>query len=550
MILENFEKYTTQHHKYNDLKKEQQIGKLALGYNPNEWSIGKDNSLDNIKEILMPYPNETNEDYKARVKFLEFEGISPYKSNIFNNIISTIQDNNDLVRVSDNEYIDNYINSSIYKQKIFNCCAYLLNQPQCAIVVDVPAINISENKKEEREKLLPYFYWVDSKKIWNYEYNIQGDFQFITFLYKYTKDDYPEIDSNKITEGEMMYFIIDKDEFGYFTKDKQTLFIENNSLKEVFADICFIREKLQIEYDYRTPTGECIFLEAEKETINLFQKISSLLVEIDNHLFSSLTADVNTFNQIQQVLKDKNGEIVLGSNKIMPKSPGGILEYLQKPSFVFEQLDKYVNEYTEKIYNLMGIRDKSVVRNNESGVSKAIDYAEEESKVYTLLSSKFEQIEERIVYFMKRWVEVAGLDNNIEIEISYPDNFNLSTEDEHIEKIRKLIEIKAPSFIIKKAYKNYFRSFSNIKEKQELDKYFEIIDEITIANIDDLLVLNSTGSIEPYQLLMSIFGYDKEIAEQKVKEIEEKKLEKIIDNANQPVEEEIEEVEESEVNNQ
>lgn len=523
MIVENIEYYTSKQKYYDILKKECDLGLLSLGHS----SLL---DLESIYDLIFKYPKESIKTYENRVKKL-FLCPSYVNSTISQVLMPTILGSTELSRSSTSDVLNEIINDDEYKKFIHKFFSFLVTQPQLAIICDLPRIteeNLTLADIKEK-KLFPYCYYVDSKTIINYEFRFDGELNFICLEVTYNKVDFGFIMNNNIQDGEKIYFIIDRDEFGYFSQNNELLYLAENPIKKVFASIISLDKKQLPNSNNKLDIGEAFFIDALKKQVDLFNKISSRESEIENHLFNLLTGDINTIAGLKQFQNENNGEIGVkfANTDIIPVETN--LSYVNRPSVVFDKLDDYIEDAKKEIFNLMSVRDKSVVRNNTSGAEKSMEYADSEAKLYKGLSSDFQLIEKNIISLIIGWLEFIGF-SNLEVTINYPKDFNLLTQDEQLQKIKLLAESKAPIFLIKDAWKKYIEQHYYVFDGRELEKIFSKIDELPInLTIDDISIYKASGLFSDDELRMFAMGSDKGDAEKIVEELKSNSITTQID---------------------
>lgn len=228
---------------------------------------------------------------------------------------------------------------------------------------------------------------------------------------------------------------------------------------------------------------------------SIFNNISRLNTIIDDQTFSQLVMPVEAF-----VFQDEDAQedvLTLSSKRVLMFSSAG--GKMAKPDYISPDASQaklvldVIKQQISQLYNSLGLQSETSDTSGESGSAKEYDY----SRLNSYLTSKAERLEElerKIVLALSSW-----MDTELEVEIIYPENFDVKTLSSEILHAQELSLLKISDTFQKELYKRIVEKAlpkaseetmrainKEIEDSNPLDPdgLIEIEKEMALVNID------------------------------------------------------------------
>lgn len=390
-------------------------------------------------------------------------------------LINTYLFKSDVVRKTKNAHLQEFFDNFDGKGNPIESCMKTNSQYSSAlgrvyIVVDKKHISDDKKTGTQADNLTnkPYTYRVFPQNVLDLAKDEAGALKWILIKEERRDDDNPFTSSGDI---KTVYRLWQKG--GWTLYDESGKEIESAQTGMPVIPIVVLNNEARTQY-----TGQSLIADIAPLDRAIFNNWSRLDTIVNDQAFSQLIYPVEGLPQ--EIVEDdelRNKFLVMATSRVLfyHASAGVPPAFIAPDAAQAEFILSMIETQTKQLYAMLGLQGETGTEVNEqSGVAKAYDF----DKIDKLLTSKAKNLENtelEITEIWKLWMNVSVDD----IEIQYPDEFDIKGLIEEITEAERLTEMNISSTLNKELYKNIAAKALPKAGEDVIKKIYAEIDDMT-----------------------------------------------------------------------
>ena len=431
----------------------------------NKWIFSRD-SFDGVGgyidgENLVKFTREDDEKFQNRKDIAFYvnhlkPSIKRFVDNLFkksamrdykNPILEEFKDNCDLK----NNSIENFMKDFSQNFKIRGCNLVLVDMP-------------NSEDEQQKDRKIPYLVEILPERVYQYKMDKFGKFEWIIWEFEVDISE-PFKDSKK----ELNYMYYDSLKWEHRGEDKDTIIASGEHNLGLVPIVPL--GKFPVVGDY---------VQIADISKNIYNKQSELDLIFRDQTFSILAY------QLEGYIGDDDGtpKITLSTDNLLTYGGNNAPQFISPNTQSAQIYQEEIKRLETKIDDI----SKKITGSNSTETADSMKHRFEELNSELIATAKdIEDFEKNMIDVVFKWLNIE----NYEIEIIYPQEFNLADLKTEIETLEVLSTYAPNSYLqakLKKIMKIDLQNLSNEKFDEiikEIDeKSFEVVDTETTLNID------------------------------------------------------------------